>query len=840
MAGMKIRFARIGNLASIRAKGAGLGALLFFLAVTVPADLLAQEKLDSARVSQPQSNPVPLPKNSNPGTGTATKATSGGKPTEALAGAITDVTIAPEDTKVTITVATDRLITPQEFLVEDPARLVLDFPNARNNVTFAQLPVRTASVKRIRIQQFQTVPTPIARLVLDLEEGYGTHEINTSKDSVRLVFYKAKPKPAGLNPAQAANVSPAPSAGPSKPKAPDANAPSLASESSTTKPSRAPEPVGKSSAIPTASAAPVDRTIPRPESLNKAAAPASDAKPKPAEPVAKNPAPAPAISMTASATPKQTAPARTELTKPAPVKDSKPAAAEPAVKASVSPALKGSESSLEPKPAPPKAELHKAAAVTADTRPQSTEAPAVAPLVAALTPASIARPSIVQSSGSRFSGQPLTLDLIDIPLVDFFRLMSEEGGINVVLDPEVKGRVSIKVVKVPWDQIFEAVLANNSLDKQVEGSVVRIARKATLQDEAKQQESLKKATLLAADLETRIKRLNYAKAASLIKALEDQKTVRGTIVIEERTNSLILTDLPQSITHMLQLIESLDIAQPQVEIEARIVSANRNFARDIGIQFGFVQGNLQRVTVGGPNTFGTIGGTRPSATPTSTYAAGTSTGRGASNSQASESASVSTGTSSNDKGNFNVNLPATKAFGGLGISIGNIFDTFLLDAAITAGESKGVAKLISQPKVTAQNNSPAIVTQGLRFPVQIVANNTIAIQFQNAALTLTVTPQITYEGNIVLDLKVENNSPDFALQVNGVPSIRTSESTTRVLVSDGGTTVIGGILTDSESTSTDKVPGLGSLPLVGHLFRRDSVSRETQEVLFFVTPRIIK
>jgi type IV pilus assembly protein PilQ len=163
-----------------------------------------------------------------------------------------------------------------------------------------------------------------------------------------------------------------------------------------------------------------------------------------------------------------------------------------------------------------------------------------------------------------------------------------------------------------------------------------------------------------------------------------------------------------------------------------------------------------------------------------------------------------------------------------------------LDAAITAGESKGVAKLISQPKVTAQNNSPAVVTQGLRFPVQIVANNTIAIQFQNAALTLTVTPQITYEGNIVLDLKVENNSPDFALQVNGVPSIRTSESTTRVLVSDGGTTVIGGILTDSESTSTDKVPGLGSLPLVGHLFRRDSVSRETQEVLFFVTPRIIK
>ena len=303
---------------------------------------------------------------------------------------------------------------------------------------------------------------------------------------------------------------------------------------------------------------------------------------------------------------------------------------------------------------------------------------------------------------------------------------------------------------------------------------------------------------------------------------------------------MILTDLPDSIDRMVQLIDILDTPQPQVEIEARIVSATRDFARDIGVQFGFVEGNLQRVTVGGPNTFGTIGGTRPSATPTSTYAAGNpSTGRGASESHRAR-APESAQERSQNKGNWNVNLPATKAFGGLGLSIGNIFDTFLLDAAITAGESKGWAKLISQPKVTAQNNSSAIITQGVRFPVQIVANNTVTVQFQNAALTLTVTPQITYEGNIVLDLKVENNTPDWANNVNGIPSIRTSESTTRVLVSDGGTTVIGGILVDTESNSEDKIPGLGSLPVVGNLFRRTSVSRSTQEVLFFVTPRIIK
>jgi type IV pilus assembly protein PilQ len=409
------------------------------------------------------------------------------------------------------------------------------------------------------------------------------------------------------------------------------------------------------------------------------------------------------------------------------------------------------------------------------------------------------------------------------------------------MDPGIKGNISIKVVKVPWDQIFEAALVNHNLDKQVEGSLVRIARKSTLQTEANQKEALKKAELLAADLETNIKRLNYAKAEDMLPSLEDQKTVRGTIVVDERTNSLIITDIPNSINKLIGLIESLDKPQPQVEIEARIVSATRNFARDIGIQFGFVAGNLQRVTVGGPNTFGTIGGTRPSATPSSTYAAGNPfTGRGASDDTLSGTASISTGTSTVNEGNYNVNLPSNKPFGGLGISVGNIFDTFLLDAAITAGETKGMAKLISQPKVTAQNNSAATITQGLRFPVQIIANNTISVQFQNAALTLVVTPQITYEGNIVLDLKVENNTPDFGRTVNGIPSIRTSESATRVLVSDGGTTVIGGILIDDEASGVDQVPGLGSLPLIGNLFKRTAVSRGTQEVLFFVTPRIIK
>ncbi len=731
---MKIRSTIIRNLASGKAKGTRCAILLLLLAFAIPRLDQAQDKPVSAK--SPQLQPTPAAPAKSLSAGVLPKEAAHAKASDPVrAGALTDVKATPEEGKLIISVSTDRPITPQKQILDNPPRLVLDFPDTENKVPFAKLAVAASSVKQVRVQQFQSSPTLITRVVCDLEKGYGAHELNLDKGSVRLVFRSETPKPPLA--ASAPTVK--------------AAAPVVAKAESRAVQTRQTESVVKSASTPAASVPAQSRT----EAPKSAAIP-SDSKPRSAAPVAKGPI---------------------------------------------------------------------------DT----------APLVAALTPASIpARPRAISAPSTQYAGQPMTLDLIDMPLVDFFRLMAEEGGINIVVDPDVKGSISIKGEKIPWDQVFDMALATRSLDKQIEGNLVRITRKATLQEEAKQREALKKANLLAADLETRIKRLNYAKADALAKSLTDQKTVRGSIVLDERTNSLILTDIPSALDRLAKLIETLDIPQPQVEIEARIVSATRDFARAIGVQFGFVDGNLQRVTVGGPNTFGTIGGTRPSSTPTSTYAAGNSiTGRGASKGEATTSGAISTG-STQDKGNYNVNLPAAKAFGGLGISVGNIFDTFLLDAAITAGESKGLAKLISQPKVTAQNNSSATITQGVRFPVPISANNTVTVQFQNAALTLVVTPQITYEGNIVLDLKVENNTPDWASNVDGIPSIRTSESNTRVLVSDGGTTVIGGILIDSESNSEDKVPGLGSLPVVGNLFRRTSVSRSTQEVLFFVTPRIIK
>jgi len=462
---------------------------------------------------------------------------------------------------------------------------------------------------------------------------------------------------------------------------------------------------------------------------------------------------------------------------------------------------------------------------TAPVAAQTTQPVLTASLYPAVLPAQSA-----SGQSPRFTGERITLDAVNVPLVDFFRMMQKVSGLNIMLDPAITGNISsITVEMMPWDELFEAVLKNHGLDKEIDGTTIRVARKATLQEEANQREALKKASMMAGDLDHKVKRLNYAKATELKSLLVDMKTARGTVVVDERTNSLILTDLPDSIEKQVRLIETLDIPQPQVEIETRIVSSTRNFARDLGVQFGFVQGNSQRITVGGGNP----AYLQPSGGGTANRPMGET-------SSSSDSPGVSVGPSDTG-GNLNVNLPARAPYGGMGIAIGNILDTFLLDAAITAGESKGTAKLISQPKVVVQNNSKAVVNNGIRFPVTVNQDNTITIQFFDAALTLTATPQITYDGNILLDLNLTNNKADFSnLSVTGVPSIRTSETNTRVLVSDGGTTVLAGIFVEDDSKNEEKIPGLGSLPILGNLFRRTGTVRDTQDILFIVTPRILK
>lgn len=438
----------------------------------------------------------------------------------------------------------------------------------------------------------------------------------------------------------------------------------------------------------------------------------------------------------------------------------------------------------------------------------------------------------------KYTGEPITLDIKDADIVDFFRLISDIEGLNIVVDPSVQGTISMKVENVPWDQVFDLALKNNRLAKVIDGNVVRIGTMDAFKAEEQARQELKRAR----DTTTDIIKINYARASELVDKLTPLLTESGDIKIDERTNSMVVRDIPERIADVRKLAKALDTAEHQVEIEARIVSASRNFARSLGVQVGFVAGNLERVTVGGPNTFSTIGGYRPSQTPRSAYIAGNAqSGRGASQATTTEGAAVSVGTEGNNqRGNYNWSFPAQGATSGIGLSIGNILDTFLLDASLTAAESKGLVRIISQPKVTVQNNRSSTIEQGLQFPVQVVENNTVTVRFFSASLKLEVQPQITEEGTVLLKITIENNRADFVNTVNGIPSIVTSMSNTEVLVADGGTTVIGGILIDSDSENVDKVPLLGDVPVLGNLFKRTTKSKDSKEVLFFLTPRIIR
>ncbi len=440
----------------------------------------------------------------------------------------------------------------------------------------------------------------------------------------------------------------------------------------------------------------------------------------------------------------------------------------------------------------------------------------------------------------KYTGEPITLDLKDADIIDFFRLISELENLNIVVDPSVKGTISIKVKNVPWDQVFDLALKNNGLDKVIEGNVVRIATLDALRREAKK----RKEAEFERSIRTEIIPLNYIDGKSLIKFLGDvfisHGGGKGAIAFDAQSNTIIIRDIPDRIAEIKKVISTLDVPQRQVEIEARILAASRSFARSIGIQAGFVAGNLERITVGGTNTMTGLSGYRPSMTPKSGYVAGNpATGKGASESTASESASIVPG-GNGDKGNYNINLPAEGATSGIGIAVGNIFDTFLLDASLTAAESEGKVRIISQPKIQTQNNQPATIEQGLQFPVQTVENNTVTTRFFSASLMLQVLPTITDEGTVNMLIKLENNRADFSKTVNGIPSIVTSRSETNVLVADGGTTMIGGILIDQEENHQDRVPLFGSIPIIGNLFKRQSKSKDSKEVLFFLTPRIVR
>lgn len=443
------------------------------------------------------------------------------------------------------------------------------------------------------------------------------------------------------------------------------------------------------------------------------------------------------------------------------------------------------------------------------------------PAIAVPTPVPAQNPSqIITQAGTaqspKYSGEPLSLELKDADLKDFFRLIGDFSGLNVVLDPDVKGSLTIFLKDVPWDQALDVVLKNNSLGKQLEGNVLRIASNKTLEDEEAQRKRLADARILAAELQTETRVLNYAKAADLSIVLKKVLSPRGDIIVDPRTNSMIISDIPGKFSAIDILIKQLDKKIKQVEIEARVIAATRDFLRDVGIQIGAIYNNNAQNKLAGA-----IPGDPFTRTPTPSVTIEPKQSGGAPGAMP-----------------LITNLGAQAATSGLTFFSGFTHD-FLLDTIITAAERRGTAKLLSKPKIITQENIEGFVQQGVKIPVQTTINNTVSVQFFDFSLNLKVTPQITEEGTIIMNVNVENSTPDFSRQVQNVPTINTQQTKTTVLVNNGGTVVIGGVLIDNEQTNVRQVPGFGSLPLIGNLFKNRSVNKQTQELIFFISPKIL-
>jgi type IV pilus assembly protein PilQ len=425
-------------------------------------------------------------------------------------------------------------------------------------------------------------------------------------------------------------------------------------------------------------------------------------------------------------------------------------------------------------------------------------------------------------TGAKYTGEPISVNLKDVDLKDFFRLIHEISGLNVVLDPNVKGTLTIVLDDVPWDQALDIVLKNNDLARQLEGNVLRIATVDTLRKEAEGRRAEQEAEALAIEKVSVTRFLSYAHSKDVVPTVKKFLSQRGDVISDDRTNALIISDIPSVMPAIDRLLTQLDRKTQEVEIEARVVAATRSFARDIGTQLAFGWGN-HTTTVGGASSVGT--------SPIGVF--------GGAPLYSIVGSSAPSGTTLNQIPLFS-NLGVTGPTSGIGFQTSS--NNVRIDAILTMAESRGLLKILSRPRVVTQNNIQALVRQGVRVPIvtQAQLGGPPTVTYVDAFLRLTVVPQITSEGTIFLNVDVENTTPDFGHTVQGNPELITQQATTQVLVTDGGTVVIGGVIQTQNSVNVQQVPLLGNIPALGNLFKHRTVSTSNQELIFFITPRIIQ
>jgi type IV pilus assembly protein PilQ len=466
-----------------------------------------------------------------------------------------------------------------------------------------------------------------------------------------------------------------------------------------------------------------------------------------------------------------------------------------------------------------------------------------------------------------FVGEPINLNVVNADIRDILNYITEQYGVNFVIDSSVAAvPVTVNVTDVPWNVALNAILKANRLGIDANGNILRIATITVLADEAESQKAISNARLDNSQLVTEFIRLNYARASGtlaqaagstggfaggatnlsfsggaggdatggggdqgLLPIIKRRLSRRGAIEVDGRSNTLIVTDVRENIEAIRQLVAIMDQPEPQVEIETRIVVASRNFSRDLGFQLSAAVVSLGR---GGLGSFSTL----PNQTTSTGGTGGTGTGT---------TTTVTPGPNSGIPGGLTNGAQPNGTLGAaantvIGLTTG-IFGTAQISALITAGESKGQAKTVASPRVTVLNNRPAQIESGTQIPVQTTgALGVVTTTFVAVPLRLSITPQITDAGTVVLRVTIENNTINTGIAVGGVPGINTQRMQSEVLVPDGGTTVMGGVIIDNEGETQQRTPGLASIPIVGNLFKRKLVTRGTDEILFFITPRIYR
>ncbi|MGD0224724.1 MAG: type IV pilus secretin PilQ [Terriglobia bacterium] len=653
-----------------------------------------------------------------------------------------------------VDVATSRGASYRVTTLPNPARLVVDIDGAENTSPQKSYQADTAVLKAVRIGQFRAGDPSIVRVVADLN-GDPAFDVQATPAGVRIELHpRGRAKSAPI-----ATPAPAPQVKPVKTKPPEAvaSAPSPVTIAKETAPVHFPEVVDRRPAVAATPAQLVSRDASRPDV--QSTLPASI---RPQQ-VAAAPLPPPA-----SATPEALRAEHAAQTL-IPGKDGLPMAAQAG---------------------PP---------ATGINPGQETPPPT------AINPG--------QESKPVYTGEPISLNLKDVDLKDFFRLIHEISGLNIIIDPNVTGSVTLVLDSVPWDQALDIVLKNNDLGKVLEGNVLRIARMQTLTAEQEGVTKLAAARMDAAPLVTVFRPINYAKATEIMTLLKTWTgggalTRRGNVLVDVRSNTLIISDVQTQMPIIMNILSKIDKKAKQVSIEARVVLANADFTRTLSSALSGTVGNNSGSTLGGGST-----GSNSSITPTNTVPGATPPLNG-------------------------LTIPPSTSTGFGAIAITNASSRYLINAVITAQEERDQAKTISRPTIVTQNNVQGMVQQGVQVPIQTTINNTISVQYYNATLQLTVTPQVTDDNNIFLIINVLNNS--VGASISGVgPEINTQQATTSVLVPDGGTVVFGGITVTSRAKSATYIPLLGNIPVIGHLFKNSNVQDQDQELLFFVSPKVL-